>query len=153
MASFWRLFLKMLGCSQGLSSAYHPSTNGAAERTNAMVERYLRSYVMYQQTKWTDFIPFAELAYNNAVHSSTGYSPFFIVHGMEIGPIPNFVSTQKDPITMQEWSEKIQQGWDSVRTALKESTSKMKMQADKKRKEGNTFKIGDTVYLSTNTLD
>ncbi|KAK9395797.1 hypothetical protein NXF25_019158 [Crotalus adamanteus] len=37
-AQFWRDFIRLVGSSQGLSSAYHPSTNGAAERANAMVE-------------------------------------------------------------------------------------------------------------------
>ncbi|KAM3833240.1 uncharacterized protein M6D78_011098 [Vipera latastei] len=42
-AQFWREFLRHIGSTQGLSSGYHPSTNGAAERVNATVERLLRS--------------------------------------------------------------------------------------------------------------
>lgn len=49
-ARFWRHFIQAIGSTQRLSSAFRPSTNGAAERANAMVERYLRSYVSYQQT-------------------------------------------------------------------------------------------------------
>ncbi|KAK9400665.1 hypothetical protein NXF25_011379 [Crotalus adamanteus] len=36
-ARFWRQFLACIGTTQGLSSAYHPCTNGAAERANAAV--------------------------------------------------------------------------------------------------------------------
>ncbi|XP_015683623.1 tyrosine-protein kinase Srms-like [Protobothrops mucrosquamatus] len=75
-AHFWHNFIRLLGSSQGLSSAYHPSTNGASERANAAVERYLRSYVSYQQTDLVEWVVFVEVAYNNAVHSSTGFTPF-----------------------------------------------------------------------------
>lgn len=44
MAKFWREFLRMIGSSQGLSSAFHPATNGVAERANAMVEHYICCY-------------------------------------------------------------------------------------------------------------
>lgn len=52
---FWRRFIAMIGSSQGLSSAFHPATNGDVERANAMVERYLWCYVKYQQTGLTYF--------------------------------------------------------------------------------------------------
>ncbi|KAK9395375.1 hypothetical protein NXF25_018736 [Crotalus adamanteus] len=69
-ARFWRDFITSIGSSQGLSSVFHPSTNGAAEFANAMVERYLRCYINYQKTNWVDLLPFAEVAYNNTVNAA-----------------------------------------------------------------------------------
>lgn len=66
----------MIGLAQGLSSAFHLATNVAAERTNAMVDQYLRCYIKHQQTNWVELLPFAEVAYNNSLHSSTGFTPF-----------------------------------------------------------------------------
>uniref|UniRef100_A0A2D4PW35 Integrase catalytic domain-containing protein n=1 Tax=Micrurus surinamensis TaxID=129470 RepID=A0A2D4PW35_MICSU len=85
-ARFWKSFLDLMGSTQGLSSAYHPSTNGAAERANAMIECYLRSYTYYQQTEWVEFIAFAEFVYNNTVHSSTGHSPFLLLMEWNLNP-------------------------------------------------------------------
>lgn len=75
MAKFWREFVQEIGSSQGLSSTFHTSTNGAIERANAMVEQNLWYYVTYQQTNWVELLPFVEVAYNNAIHSSTGHTP------------------------------------------------------------------------------
>lgn len=49
---FWCNFQTMTGSSQGLSSAFHPATNGAAERTNTMEQQYLHCYVKHQQLGW-----------------------------------------------------------------------------------------------------
>lgn len=87
-ARFWQSFLTMIGSAQGLSSAFHPATNGAAERTNAMVEQYLRCYIKHQQTNWVELLPFAEVAYNNSLHSSTGFTPLKVATGRDFVPIP-----------------------------------------------------------------
>lgn len=49
-ANFRREFVKLIGSTQGLSSAFHLSTNGAVEKANAVVEQSLRCYANYQQT-------------------------------------------------------------------------------------------------------
>ncbi|KAK9395824.1 retrotransposon-derived protein PEG10 [Crotalus adamanteus] len=102
-AKFWRNFLTLIGSSQGLSSAFHPATNGAAEAANKMVEQYLRCYVSYQQTNWTDLLPFAEVAYNNSVHSSTGYTPFKVATGKEFNPIPEYPQLPSASQTLDQW--------------------------------------------------
>lgn len=106
-AQFWRNFIKLIGSSQGLSTAFHPSSNGASECVNAMVERYLCCYVSYQQSEWADLLPFAEVAYNNTVHHSTGMTPFKIVTGKKIVAIPELDIQQREPIAPKEWSAHI----------------------------------------------
>uniref|UniRef100_A0A8C7E2N1 Gypsy retrotransposon integrase-like protein 1 n=1 Tax=Naja naja TaxID=35670 RepID=A0A8C7E2N1_NAJNA len=145
-AQFWKAFVKLLGSSQGLSTANHPSTNGAAERANAMVEQYLRTYIAYQQQNWMDLLPFTEIAYNNAVHSSTGYSPFYIVHGIEFVPIPTFACQPEDPLRVKGWAEKIQESWGQVQKSLRKMTSAHETQANKKQQDHKPFAVGDKVY-------
>ncbi|KAK9395713.1 hypothetical protein NXF25_019074 [Crotalus adamanteus] len=118
---FWRNFITSISSSQGLSSTFHPSTNGAAERANAMAERYLRCYINYQQTNWADLLPFAEVAYNNTIHSSTGFTPFRVVHGIEFAPIPE--CPQGDPGSQQphDWVLQIKSVWKSVKKGITES--------------------------------
>ncbi|KAK9407162.1 hypothetical protein NXF25_005936 [Crotalus adamanteus] len=141
-----------LGSAQGLSSAYHPSTNGAAERANAVVERYLRSYVSFQQTDWVDLLPFAEVPYNNTVHSSTGYTPFKVVHGVEFNPIPEWSLEPDRGRDSQTWLLQVTGLWERVREARKKAEAAVKIQADKKRAEHEPFRVGDWVYLATKYL-
>ncbi|KAK9406121.1 hypothetical protein NXF25_004895 [Crotalus adamanteus] len=151
-ARFWREFVHLLGSSQALSSAYHPSTNGVAERANAMVERYLRSYVSFQQTDWVDLLPFAEVAYNNTVHSSTGYTPFKIVFGVEFNPIPEWSPEVDRGQTPQTWYSRVTELWERVKAARWKAEAAVKVQADKKRAEHKPFKVGDWMYLATKYL-
>jgi len=48
------------------TSGYHPEANSQAERTNQTLEQYLRVYCNYQQDNWSELLPLAEFAYNNA---------------------------------------------------------------------------------------
>ncbi|KAK9395725.1 Tf2-1: Tf2-1 [Crotalus adamanteus] len=82
-----------------------------------MIEQYLRSYVMYQQTDWVDLLPFAEVAYNNTVHNSTGFTPFQIVQGMEFVPIPEWPQGVESTHTPQTWMVQIVELWGQVREA------------------------------------
>lgn len=148
-ARFWKLFLRQIGTDQGLSSAFHPSTNGAAERANAMVERYLRSYVSYQQDDWYDLLPFVESAYNNTVHSSTGYTPFRVVSGKDFPAIPELDIQTQTPHTPAGWTEKINRVWPHIKNALTKAAKGYKQQADKRRSDTPPFKVGEKVYLST----
>lgn len=78
----------LLGTSQGLSSAHYLQINGGCEHANGMLEYYLRYYVNYQQDNWIELLPFAEVAYNNSVHSSIGFTPFQVPTGLDFVPMP-----------------------------------------------------------------
>ena len=42
---FWESLCKMLGVKRRMSTAYHPQTDGQMERTNQVMEGYLRTFV------------------------------------------------------------------------------------------------------------
>ena len=77
ISKFSKHMFKLLRILAKLSSGYHPETNGQSDHTNQTLEKYLRCFINYQQDDWVDFLHLAEFAYNNSIHSSTGYSPFF----------------------------------------------------------------------------
>jgi len=85
---------RLLGMEGAPSTAYHPQTNGQAERMNQEVEQFLRLYVEYRQADWADKLALAELAISNRDSSATGRSPFFINHGFHpyLGKEPPFTS-------------------------------------------------------------
>jgi len=59
------------------TSSYYLEANGQAERTNQILEQYLRVYCNYQQDNWSELLPLVEFAYNNASSATTGVSLFF----------------------------------------------------------------------------
>ena len=63
------------------TSGYHPEGDGQTECTNQTLEQYLCVYCNYQQDNWSELLPLAEFAYNNAPSATTGVSPFFANKG------------------------------------------------------------------------
>ena len=45
----WAILCKTLGIKRRLFSAYHPETNKATERTNQVIQPYLRAYTTFSQ--------------------------------------------------------------------------------------------------------
>jgi transposase InsO family protein len=79
---FWTHLCNSLKIEPCLSTAFHPEIDGQTERTNSIMEQYLRAYANYQQDNWEQFLPMAEFAANNHVSETTGLSPFFTNYGM-----------------------------------------------------------------------
>uniref|UniRef100_A0A2D4LY82 Gypsy retrotransposon integrase-like protein 1 n=3 Tax=Micrurus spixii TaxID=129469 RepID=A0A2D4LY82_9SAUR len=70
-------------------------------------------------------------------------------------PISNFidVTNEKPKVnSIQEWSTKIKECWQNVKTALERSSERVKDQIDKKRVLNKTFRVGDKVFLSTKNI-
>ncbi|UYV63051.1 hypothetical protein LAZ67_2002979 [Cordylochernes scorpioides] len=71
------------GISHLKTTAYHPQTNGLTERLNKTLTDMLSMYVDVEQKNWDEVLPFVTFAYNTAKQETTGFSPFFLVHGRE----------------------------------------------------------------------
>ena len=65
-----------------MSTAYHPQTDGQTERTNQVLESYLRTFVNYDQNDWYQLLPLAEHAYNNSATNAHKMTPFFANYGL-----------------------------------------------------------------------
>ncbi|KAJ0391725.1 hypothetical protein P43SY_006371 [Pythium insidiosum] len=76
-SAFWRSLFRLLDTRLQMSTAAHPETDGQTERVNRVLEDILRSYATSFQS-WSEFLPLVELAINNAVHASTGLTPFYV---------------------------------------------------------------------------
>ncbi|GAB9477989.1 hypothetical protein Gpo141_00015215, partial [Globisporangium polare] len=75
-AAFWSRLFELFGTRLLMSTAAHPETDGQTERANRVIEDILRSYAT-SFASWSDSLPMTEFAINNAVHSSTGLTPFY----------------------------------------------------------------------------
>jgi len=81
VSNFFRSLGTALNMRLHFTSGYHPEGDGQTERTNQTLEQYLCVYCNYQQDNWSELLPLAEFAYNNALSATTGVSPFFANKG------------------------------------------------------------------------
>ncbi|GFY21741.1 transposon Ty3-I Gag-Pol polyprotein [Trichonephila clavipes] len=64
------------------TTAYHPQTNGLTERNKTLADM-LSMYVDVEQKNWDEILPFVTFAYNTAKQETTGFTPFYLLHGRE----------------------------------------------------------------------
>ncbi|POM69647.1 Reverse transcriptase [Phytophthora palmivora] len=64
-----------------------PQTDGQTERVNRVLEDTLRSICAEAPRSWSDPLPIVEFALNNAVHASTGFTPFYL-NGLRHPQVP-----------------------------------------------------------------
>ena len=109
----------------------------------------MASYVSEEPSKWSDFLPSATFAYNTAVHSSTGYSPFYLMYGREatesqdmIQPVRNRDMTDVNMIFSQMWYDAVEK----TKEKLEEAKEIQKKYYDRNAKRVE-FEIGDIVML------
>uniref|UniRef100_A0A803K1K2 Gypsy retrotransposon integrase-like protein 1 n=1 Tax=Xenopus tropicalis TaxID=8364 RepID=A0A803K1K2_XENTR len=151
VSKFWRAFCTLVGTELSFSSAYHPQTNGQTERVNQSLEQYLRCYVSDNQSTWSELLPWAEFAYNNATHSSSGRSPFFVVYGLH--PKAFSFSGSNSPVPSANSSVlRFSEIWSLVHDSLSAASLAQKKAADKSRREAPQYKVGDLVWLSTRNI-
>jgi hypothetical protein len=80
-------FIKLLSSKQGtqhrLTVAYRPRGNGQAEAYNKDIVTKLKMfcYAPARAVDWDITVKECAHAYNTSVHSATGYTPFYLVHG------------------------------------------------------------------------
>jgi transposase InsO family protein len=74
------------------TTAYRPQSNGICERFNQTLKNYLVKILSEaQQDSWDLYLNFAVFSYNLSVHSSTGFTPFFLTFGAEARLAPDIV--------------------------------------------------------------
>ena len=76
IAEFFKTVCHILGVRRKTTTAYHPQTNGQAERYNKTIAKRLRHYVSEHQNDWDQYVQPLTYAYNAQVHATTGLPPF-----------------------------------------------------------------------------
>ncbi|MBW0507215.1 hypothetical protein O181_046930 [Austropuccinia psidii MF-1] len=80
----------MLGTKLAFYTAYHPQTDGLAERMIQTMEDIIRRFCAYDMEyndnkgythDWVTLLPEVQLAYNTNQHSTTGKSPLLVERG------------------------------------------------------------------------
>ncbi|MBW0575575.1 hypothetical protein O181_115290 [Austropuccinia psidii MF-1] len=89
-SGIWTNLYDILGTKLAFSTAYHPQTDGLAERMIQTMEDILRRFcacgMEYKDHEgythdWVTLLPAAQLAYNTSQHSTTGKTPALVEKG------------------------------------------------------------------------
>jgi len=143
-----------MGTKLKMSSAYHPQTDGQTERMNRTLEEILRAFVNREIDDWDLHLVTAEIAINNSVQESTGFTPFYLNSGRH----PNFslshalsqLHRNKNP-TATDFIEQLNKNTNIAKENLVKAQQKQSRSSNLHRREIE-WKEGDEALLSTTNL-
>ena len=147
-SAFTTELCRILKIKQNLSSAYHPQTDGLAERTNQWVEQYLRIFGNELQNDWSEHLPMAQFVHNLWPHEVTKQSPFELL----IGVNPRAISaktTQKVPALDERREHLEKTRWMAQKAMLH---AQVLMRQTKKKAVFTPYQKNQKVWLEATNL-
>ena len=122
-----------------MSTAYHSQTDDQTEITNHCLETYLRCFISDQPKSWVRWLSWVEYWFNTTYHESLEVSPFETVYGRKppvlVQSLLGEIRVEAVQMELQNHDEIIKQ----LKHHLEKARERMKNQADKHKKERETF--------------
>jgi len=161
--AFKQLLLDCL-IDHNLTSVCHPRANGQAEKAVHIVKRALSTMAIQKHAAddWDRDVAFLMLGYNCSTHSSTGYSPYQLMHVRQPIAPPAIRSSMAQPIDYEDESaaaEDLQQRQRWVQQHMPEALENLKIAQHRDQKRYAVvrsasyqpriyrFQPGDYVYV------
>lgn len=129
------------------STPYNPQSNGIVERAIQTLKRALGKYLQNDEYAVAKFLPQVVAAYNATTHSSTGYSPFYMMfHRHPRSPLQT-VLISANPMDINEATANRLQ----AELKARDKIAKFELQQDKylvkHQLADRDFTIGDRAYI------
>ena len=146
---------KQLGIRKTRTTPYHPQSDGMVERFMRTLKDMVAKYVDAQGLTWDKGVKAYAMAYNSAVHSTTGYSPFFLVHGFEPRlPVDVQFATPRPLVDVRSFPEErrreLEKAFEDVRRATTKAASESAKRHDKTARH-TAYQTGDKVWIRDHT--
>jgi transposase InsO family protein len=154
-SDFWQSLCSQLGVKLRMSTAYHPQSDGQAEKANAILETYLKAYIaqLKNPADWPSLLPMAEFTYNATKHKATGCTPF----EADMGRVPRLPLDLLAPTVRQpsesarQFAERMVLNLRMLRERMEEAQLSMTVEANRHR-QPHPFRVGDQVFVDTRKL-
>ena len=124
------------------TTAYHPQSNGALERSHQGLVDYIKHYTEQYKTTWDKWIDFAIFSYNTTPHTVTKFTPYELVFGRKSN-LPSLLTNCNDPIYtfedyLTELKTKLQHSFNIARDRILDYKERNKTYYDKKVSHNGT---------------
>ena len=143
----------LMGIRKTATCSYRPQSDGASERFIRTIKNLLKSYCMDHPKSWTELLNQCLFAYRTTIHSSVGFSPFFLHRGHTARlPLDVMFDTHSGQLfqSRKEYAYKLhktlKETYDYVDKSLRSNREFMKTKYDKRMNEIK-YKIGDKVFV------
>ncbi|UYV79839.1 K02A2.6-like, partial [Cordylochernes scorpioides] len=134
LSKLFKEVLKICNTLHKKTTSYHPQTNGQTERMNRTLADMMAMYIDERHQNWDEILPFVTFAYNSSIQDTTGYSPYFLIHGRE--PLTFLDSTFDMPefSKHKDYDEYVSNLLEIIEDAKEISTSKTIARQNKSKK-------------------
>nr|GEU73198.1 putative reverse transcriptase domain-containing protein [Tanacetum cinerariifolium] len=143
---FWKALHMALGTRLGMSTAYHPQTDGQSEKTIQTLKDMLRACVLNFRKGWDRHLSLVEFSYNNSYHTSIKVAPFEALYGQKCRSLVCWAEVRDAQLTgpaiIHETTKKIVQIKSRIQAARDQQKSSTNF-----RCKLLEFQVGDRVML------
>ena len=152
-----RLFQEMcrvMGVTKLRTSSYRASCNGLIERFHRCLHAMLAKVMSDNQKDWDLYLPFALASYRGTVHSTTNFTPNFLLFGKENrAPMDLVFGSPSDERVVDSeheyvrgMQERMAKSYSLVRKNMKVAAERRKVKYDAFVRDGTKFQPGQLVY-------
>jgi len=141
-----------LGVQKTQTTAYRPQADGRVERTNRTVKECLTRLLREHSADWDQLLPQVAMAINSTIHESTGFSPFFLAHGVAMQLPVDLVLPPPTPYPavtpyVDAVLHRFELAYALARTTLLGQTERAKRRYDAQARTIH-YAVGDKVYYA-----
>lgn len=133
---------RVYGCTKTHTTPYHPQGNGCCERFNQTLLSLLGTLDQERQNDWVNNLPALVQAYNNSVHSTTGYAPTYLMFGRHVRLPTDLVlgvATLDETSSLTEWvgrhHQRLHSAYEQVSGRINAAAIKNKQMYDRTARE------------------
>ena len=151
LSEMFRNTCKLLKIKKMQTTAFHPQSNGALERSHRTLTEYLRHFIAEDQSNWDEWIVYAIFVFNTTPHTATRLTPHELMFGRKAN-IPGCLQMRPKEVNystddyLAELKSRLQSCYVRARENLLDGKAKNKKTYDRKSNL-EIFKEGDKVLL------
>ncbi|KAA3672809.1 uncharacterized protein DEA37_0002456 [Paragonimus westermani] len=143
----------LLGIKKARTTPYHPQGNGLVERTNRTIKALFQSSLERPQAdRWDGQLPRCMLTYRTSIHTTTRYTPAYLIFGRELR-LPLELLSHIPPLEALSLHDYVRNLRENLRTAfimaqghMKDAQRRQKKQYDQ-HASGPVYPVGCRIWL------